>query len=217
MSLNDQLATVLTRFKENAPEPIKSQILDANAQFQKDFDLSTTIQAGTKIPSFQLPNAVGEDVSSTDLLSKGPLLITFYRGSWCPFCNLALHSLQQNLKEYQARGVTLVAITPELPDFSLSMTEKHNLEFPVLTDQGNKYAEQLGLLFQMPDTLRPVFKDFFKRDFVKHNGDDSLVVPVTATLLVDGEGVVRNTFIDPDYTKRLDPTVAIEWINSLKV
>ncbi|KAL4875696.1 redoxin domain-containing protein [Aspergillus karnatakaensis] len=215
MSLTDQLNGVFTRFKENAPDAAKLPILEANAQFAKTFDLTQTIQVGDNLPPFRLPNALGEEVSSTDLLARGPLLITFYRGSWCPFCDLAVQSLQRHLSDFQSKGVTLVAITPELPDYSLSLTEKHDLKFPVLTDRGNQYAEQLGLLFRMPESLRPVFKAF-GHDLVEHNGDDSFVVPVTATLLVDERGVVRNAFIDPNYAKRLEPAVAMEWINSLQ-
>ncbi|KAL2831539.1 thioredoxin-like protein [Aspergillus cavernicola] len=215
MSLNAQLSATLSRFKETAPEAIKTPILEARAQFEKTFDASAAIQVGNKLPEFRLTNPVGEDVASADLLSNGPLLITFYRGSWCPFCDLAVASLQKNVEAFKTKGVTLVAITPELPDYSLSMTEKHDLKFPVLTDLGNRYAEQLGLLFRMPDTMKPVFEKF-GRDMVAHNGDNSLVVPVTATLLVDAAGVVRNTFVDPDYTKRLEPTIAMEWIEGLK-
>ncbi|KAK9427296.1 hypothetical protein V1505DRAFT_52935, partial [Lipomyces doorenjongii] len=91
---------------------------------------------------------------------------------------------------------------------------KHDLKFPVLSDVGNKYAKQLGILFQQPDSLRPIFDKFGHR-FAERNGDDSLVVPVPATILIDEKGVVRNTFIDPDYTKRVEPATVLEWINGL--
>ncbi|KAL2867794.1 peroxiredoxin-like family protein [Aspergillus lucknowensis] len=213
MSLTDQIAAILAKINE-FPEELRNPILKANAQFQDSFDPRTAIQIGQTIPEFRLPNAVDEEVSSADLLSQGPLLITFYRGTWCPFCDLAVAALQKHLDEFKARRVTLVAITPELPDFSLSMTEKHNLRFPVLTDRGNAYAEKLGLLFRMPDSLRPIF-DRIEHGLKGHNGDDSFTVPIPATILVDKEGVVRNAFIDPDYTKRLEPAVAIEWIDAL--
>jgi peroxiredoxin len=215
MSLSDQLSAVIARFQENVPEADRKIIVDAKDQFIKTFDPSTTIKVTDTLPQFRLPNAAGEEVSSANLLSQGPLLITFYRGSWCPFCDLAVASLQRHLDTFRAKGVTLVAITPELPDHTLSTTEKHSLQFPVLTDRGNKYAEQLGLLFQMPAAMGPVLAKAGK-GLVEHNGGDSLVVPVTATLLVDTKGVVRNAFIDPDYTKRLEPTVAIDWIKALK-
>ncbi|KAL5333144.1 thioredoxin-like protein [Aspergillus crustosus] len=214
MSLAEQLVAVTAGFKDKAPEAIRVPIVKAKLDFEKYFDLKSTIQVGDRIPDFRLTNAVGEEVSSADLRAHGPLLITFYRGSWCPYCNLALGSLQKHLTKFQEQGVALVAITPELPDYSLSLAEKHDLKFPVLTDRGNDYAKQLGLIFQMPDALRPAFEKF-GHDLVEHNGDDSFSVPVPATLLVDKGGVVRNAFIDADYSKRLEPTVALEWIEKL--
>jgi peroxiredoxin len=147
-------------------------------------------------------------------LANGPLLITFYRGSWCPFCNLELNALQKQLDEFKARGVTLVAISPELPDTALSTIEKNDLKFQVLSDVGQKFARQLGIVWKMPDNLRPVFEKI-GHDLVKRNGDDSFEVPIPATLLVDRKGVVRNAYIEPDYTKRAEPETLLEWINAL--
>ncbi len=93
-----------------------------------------------------------------ELLAKGPLLISFYRGGWCPYCNLALKALQDSLSAIKARGVTLVAISPELPNQSLTMQEKNELQFPVLSDVGNNLARKLGIVFQQPDTLRPILE-----------------------------------------------------------
>jgi peroxiredoxin len=177
-------------------------------------DPDATIQVGDKLPAFNLTDALGTSVSSTSLLCKGPILITFYRGEWCPFCNLALASLQKHLAEFQAKGVTLVAITPELPNNALSATEKHSLKFSVLSDVGNKFARELGIVWKMPEYLRPIFKKF-GHDLVRDNGDDSFEVPIPATLLVDGNGVVRNTYMEPDYRKRLEPQTALKWIDAL--
>jgi peroxiredoxin len=174
----------------------------------------STIHVGDTLPSFDLTDAVGKPVSSADLLAKGPILITFYRGSWCPFCNLALKALQKHLDEFQAKGVSLVAISPELPDTALSTREKNELKFQVLSDVGHKYARQLGIVWQMPDNLRPVFEKL-GHDLITRNGDDSFEVPIPATLLVDGKGVVKKTYIEPEYTKRVEPDTVLEWINAL--
>jgi peroxiredoxin len=214
MALATQLNEVLDNFGKNAPESVVKAIAKSRSDFASEFKPEDAIQVGQTLPSFDLPNAVGEQIKSTDLLSKGPLLITFYRGEWCPFCNLAIAMLQKKLPEFQARGVTLVAISPELPNQSLSTVEKHQLKFPVLTDQGNNYARQLGIVWAQPEELRPIFKTF-GHDFVKRNGDDSFEVPVPATILVDKNGVIRNTFIDPDYAKRCEPQTAIDWIDAM--
>ncbi|CAK7236653.1 hypothetical protein SCUCBS95973_009681 [Sporothrix curviconia] len=115
---------------------------------------------------------------------------------------------------FASRGVTLVAISPELPDTSLTTTEKLDLKFPVLSDVGNAFAAKLGIVWKQPDTLRPVF-EAFGHNIPKRTGNDSYEVPVPTTLLVDGKGIVRNIFVDADYTKRLDPEVAIGWVDAL--
>lgn len=215
MSLESQLSSVLDDFKQNAPADMMEAIGSAKAGFLASFDRSSAIQVGDTLPEFRLSDAVGKEVTSADLLAQGPLLITFYRGEWCPFCNFAVAALQKHLDEFKARGVTLVAISPELPNHSLTMAEKHALEFPVLSDVGNRFARQLGIVFRQPDTMRPVFEKM-GLDLKTRNGDDSLEVPIPATLLVDQKGVVRNAFIEPDYVKRLEPSTALEWIDALQ-
>lgn len=214
MALQTELNGVFSNFSQNGPKDVVQTIEKSLADFKTSFDPKSTIQVGDALPPFTLPNAVGQEVSSADLLAKGPLLITFYRGEWCPFCNIALHHLQSNLPQFEAKGVTLVAISPELPNTSLTTTEKHALKFPVLSDVGNKFARQLGIVWKQPDSLRSVFAKF-GNDLSKRNGDDSLEVPVPATFLVDQKGVVRNAFVDPDYMKRLEPETALEWIDKL--
>ncbi|KAI8675354.1 Thioredoxin domain-containing protein [Fusarium keratoplasticum] len=210
-SQSEQLTAIAQSFK-GAPgfEPITAAIED----FVQFFKPQNAIQVGDKFPSFRLSDATGKEVSSDDLLANGPLLITFYRGEWCPYCNIALQHLQRHLDEYKARGVTLVALTPELPDYSLTTAEKNEIKFPVLTDRNNEVAKKLGIVFDQVSA-----KDLFKQvgvDLTKRNGLDNFEVPIPATLLVDGSGVVRNVFIDPDYRNRMEPKVALEWIDALK-
>ncbi|CAK7221668.1 hypothetical protein SEUCBS140593_004643 [Sporothrix eucalyptigena] len=212
--INEELSATLAAFQKNAPEVAKTPINAARANIISTFDGSATISVGQPLPEFNLTDALGQKVSSKDLLSTGPLLIAFYRGSWCPFCNISLRYFQTHLEEFTALGVTLVAISPELPDTSLTTSDKLNLKFPVLSDVGNAFAHKLGIVWKQPDTLRPVFEKFGHNLSVR-TGNDDFEVPVPTTLLVDGSGIVRNTFIEPDYTKRLDPEVAIEWVKAL--
>jgi len=214
MALAAQLNGVTEQFKKVFPKPVQDALLGATNDFVASYDPKSAIQVGDKLPEFKLSNAVGSEVSSTELLAKGPLLITFYRGEWCPFCNLALAAMQKHLDEFQARGVTLVAISPELPNNTVSTVEKNALKFPVLSDVGNKYAKELGIVFQQPDSLRPFFAGA-GHDLKARNGDDSFAVPIPVTILVDGKGIVRNTFIDPDYKNRLEPSEALAWIDAL--
>ncbi|KAF2801557.1 AhpC-TSA-domain-containing protein [Mytilinidion resinicola] len=214
MSLTEQLSAQFQGFHQNAPPQFKGPILAAMDEHKSSFKPGAALQIGQAFPDFSLSNAVSEKVSRDDLLAKGPFFITFYRGEWCPFCNLAIGALQAHLDEFTVKGVTLVAVSPELPNGNLSMTEKHDLKFPVLSDQGNQLARKLGIIFAMPDSLRPVF-DMTGHNLKKTNGDDSFEVPLPAAFLVDGKGVVRNSYVDPDYTKRIEPTTALGWIDAL--
>ena len=214
MSLTTELVNVGVNFRKVAPPQIVEIIDKSSKGFQESYDPKSAIQVGQSLPSFQLKNAVGEDVNSADLLAQGPLLISFYRGEWCPYCNLALVALQKNVDIFKSKGVTLVAISPELPSQSLTTQEKHALKFPVLSDVGNMFAKKLGILFPQPKTMTAVFEPLHV-DLKTRNGDDSLEVPITAVFLVDGKGIVRNAFVEPDHTKRLEPAVALEWIDAL--
>ncbi|KAK5992073.1 Thioredoxin peroxidase-like protein [Cladobotryum mycophilum] len=199
---------------QTLPEEVKGPIDAARAVILEAFDAEKAIQVGAKLPDFTLSDAVGKQITKSELLAKGPVLITFYRGEWCPYCNLALRAFQKCLDDFQARGVTLVAISPELPDTSLTTVQKNELKFPVLSDVGNKFARALGIVWKQPDAMGQVFS-FTGTDLKARNGDDSLEVPVPTTLLVDQNGVVRNVHTSPDWSKRIEPQVAIDWVNSL--
>jgi peroxiredoxin len=172
------------------------------------------LNPGDPFPSLTLTRPGGERLTVPDAFEGGFGVVLFYRGSWCPYCNLALHALQAILLALTAKGVTLVAITPEVPSEALSTAEKNALAFPVLSDIGNIYAAQLGILFPMPDEMKSVF-DGGGIDLKNRNGDESLVVPVPATILVGRDGIVKKVFIEADYSMRLEPSVALEWIDEM--
>ncbi|KAM0247583.1 hypothetical protein ACHAQJ_009802 [Trichoderma viride] len=198
----------------NLPEAVKNVIFGAKDNIQQGFDVKSTIQPGEKLPEFILSDARGKPVSSVDLLAKGPLLIMFYRGGWCPFCNLTLRAFQQRLEDFQARGVTLVAITPEQPDASLTTAEKNELKFPVLTDDQLIFAHKLHIVWKQPKELVDLVNGG-GAELEKRHGNDSSEMVVPTTLLVDQKGVVRNLFAEADWMKRLEPQEAVNWVNAL--
>ncbi|MCJ1250911.1 hypothetical protein MMC30_008139 [Trapelia coarctata] len=215
MSLAAQLSAVSSNAQKTLPPQTYDLFTSSRNDFIASFHPGSAIQVGNTLPPFSMPDALGNEVSSASLLAEGPILLTFYRGEWCPFCNRALCALQQHVPFYNAKGVTLVAVSPELPNTSLSMVEKHALTFPVLSDVGNKLAKELGLLSVQPDGFRANFKAR-GLDMMERTGSEELGVPVPATLLVDGQGVVREAYVEADYTKRLEPAIALEWIEKLR-
>ena len=213
------LATDLSTFKDGAYARMPKEHSQALSKSIEDFvhtwNPADAINVGEPFPDFSLSDATGKQVSMKELLAKGPLLISFFRGETCPYCNLTLKALQDSLSAFKARGVTLVAISPQLPNYSLAMQEKNALQFPVLSDVGNNLARKLGILFQQPDTLRPILKAFGV-DLQARNGDDSFVVPFPASYLIDTKGIIRSAFLDPDYTHRLEPSTALGWIDEMQ-
>lgn len=166
------------------------------------------LKVGDQIPNASLPNAQGHPVNIADLLASGPVIINFYRGSWCPYCNLELRAYQQYLDEIKASGGQIVAISPELPDSSLSNAEKLELEFEVLSDLGNSFAEQLGLVFTIPDELAEVYKQL-NSDITPYTGDNSWRVPIPATYIIGTDHKVAYAYVNADYLERAEPAEVV--------
>lgn len=164
---------------------------------------SKSIKEGDTLSTAILTNARGAKVDLNQLLDKGPLVISFYRGGWCPYCNFELRALQNVLPEIEGLGANLVAITPETPDSSLTTTEKNELSFEVLTDNNNDYAKELGLVFEMPEALKEVYISF-GIDVEKHNGNTNFELPMPATLVIGTNKKIKYAFVSEDYTKRAE-------------
>lgn len=165
---------------------------------------NSSIGVGLKAPDFSLPNADGTIVSLSSLLAGGPVVLAFYRGGWCPYCSIELRALQDKLVEITAAGATLVAISPQTPDSSLSTSEKLQLAFPVLSDESNHVAESFGLTFTVPEALRQVYSEK-GIDLPSANGDNTFRLPIPATYVIRTDGTVAWRFADPDYTLRAEP------------
>lgn len=160
------------------------------------------LKVGDKAPNFTLNNQNGESVALYTLLEKGPVILTWYRGGWCPYCNLALKELADKNQEVLALGATLVALSPELPDQTLSTSQKNELSFQVLSDLNNDVARQFDLVFK----LTPEVADAYESKFAlsKHNGSQSAELPIPATYIIDERGIIRYAYLNPDYKKRAD-------------
>ncbi|GCF11416.1 peroxiredoxin-like family protein [Dictyobacter arantiisoli] len=167
-------------------------------------------------PDFTLPNALNQRVTLSHLLEQGPVVLVFYRGGWCPFCNLELRAYQKLLPAFQALGVTLVALSPMLPDHSLTTAEKQHLAFPVLSDVGNQVARQFGLVFQMDEQTRKRRARLGGANLPEYNGDDSWEVPIPGTFLIDQSRTIRLAFVDADITRRLEPSIVLARLKELK-
>ena len=215
MTLAEQLENQLTQVRAKISGDTRDIMEQATTDLINSGITEQTLQVGDTIPPISLPNALGKTVNIQDLLTEGALVISFYRGQWCPYCNLELRALQQALPEFKALGASLVAISPQTPDNSLSTTEKNELSFEVLSDVGNQVARQLGLVFQIPEQLRPIYQNF-GIDLPEHNGDETFELPIAATYVINRDGKVVYAFVNPDYTQRAEPADILAAVADLK-
>lgn len=175
--------------------------------------LGKALNVGDTVIDFNLPDQNGKTVSLSELLENGPVVLTWYRGGWCPYCNMTLAFLQEKLPEFEAANGQLVAVSPELPDSSLSTIEKNELSFTVLSDVGNVVARQYGVVFKLTDAVAQRYQNGF--NLHAYNGDESDELPLAATYVIDIDGIIRYAFLDVDYRNRAEPKDILEVLNDL--
>jgi len=173
------------------------------------------IKVGEKAPDFVLNNALGKPVSLKDKLKQGPVVLVFYRGAWCPFCNMHLHVLQESLPEFKEYGAQLITITPQTPDKSVEQFKQKGYPFEVLSDLDSKVMKDYRLYFELPDDLVAVYKKH-GLDIEAFNGKDRNVLPVPGSFVIDSDGVVRAMHADTDYKQRMEPTAIIDALKKMQ-
>ncbi|WP_328743845.1 AhpC/TSA family protein [Streptomyces sp. NBC_00285] len=214
MTLNAELHAFYTARQQQIPADIRQIMQRAGQELANSGQADRALAVGAQAPLFHLPSAAGNPVSLADLVKTGPVVLTFYRGAWCPYCNIALRALQQHHDEITARGAHLVAVSPQVPDESLSLAEKHQLAFSVLSDVGSDTAKQYGLAFDLPNDLATIYSKL-GFDLQRVNGGHPRTLPLPATYVIDRDGVIRWAFVDADYTKRAEPAAVLAALDAM--
>ena len=214
-SLAERIEETVGNFMSALPEDEARTVAGSFEKLYASKIAEHAINIGDVAPDFTLPNTAGDPVSLQETLRRGPVVLSFYRGGWCPFCNLELHALQARLPEIRALGATLIGISPETPDKAMAAIDEHQLEFEVLSDIGNETARQYGLLFTVYEEMRPLYLKW-GLDVPASNGDYSWELPVPATYIIDRNGVVAAAHVDKDYTKRMEPDTVLATLQALK-
>lgn len=173
------------------------------------------LKPGAKMPSFSLKDIGGKTVSSDELLKKGNLVVVFYRGAWCPFCNMYLQSLQKDAAAIKEAGGNIVAISVENPDKSSSVAKKNELQFTVLSDPNLETARKFGIVYQLPNETDETYKSK-GLDVAKNNEMEKAELPLGATFIVKKDGEIVYSYLDTDYKKRAEPDVIIENLKQIK-
>ena len=213
-TLKQQTQQQMQVFFASIPEEAQKTVGRAFEKLTSSDAGDTAPANGDAAPDFTLPNVHGESRQLAELLKQGPVVLNFYRGGWCPFCNLEFKALSDILPEIQAKGASLIGISPETPDASLSTIEKHHLPFEVLCDQGNEIAEKYGLIMTIDEELRPLYEQW-GIDVPAANGDDSFQLPLPATYVIKQDGTIHACYVNKDYTSRMEPADILQALESL--
>ncbi len=204
-SLNEEMAQRREEFLSTIPADIRKIVLDEAQKLARSGITRKAVQVGMTAPDFLLPEARGRQVRLSERWREGPVVLSFYRGGWCPYCNLQLSALQRVLPDIHATGANLIAVSPQSPDNSLSTAEKLHLAFDVLSDREDRVAREYGLVFEVSEPLRNIYRDW-GIDLPSWNKENSWELPVPATYVIDRNSVVVAAHIDTDYTRRMEPS-----------
>lgn len=212
MSLQSELHVFKTAWLDRVGAETAALVDDDNAALRPL--AANSLKAGARFPGLSLANHSGGRTNLAQLMAGGALVVTFYRGGWCPYCNLELRAYQKLLPEITSLGARLVAISPETPDNTLSTAEKNALGFDVLSDHNGRLADALGIRFELSPAIKSLYQKF-GHDLPARNGDDVWSLPMPASYVVERGGRVALAFVDPDYRERLDPALALAALRDL--
>jgi peroxiredoxin len=206
LPLQAKLDAIKAEFETKiAPKPVVEVLHRATDELIASGAPDKALKAGDIAPEFTLPDPDGKLISSKDLLANGPLVVTFYRGVWCPYCNFDLQALEAARADIAARGATLVAISQQTAPNSRKSQRQNNLGFPILGDNGGEVGARFGVRWTAPDYLRDVHRAL-GADLAQFNGEDSWTLPMPARYVIGQDGVIAYAEVNADYTRRPEPS-----------
>ena len=211
----EQMARLKTRIEGNLSPRFVKIIHQAIRDLEQSDVHNQVLQVDDHAPEFALKDQKGQLVNSRDLHNQGPIVITFYRGFWCPYCNADMAHLNNFLGKIQDYGASLYAISPELPEYSQKIISMRKLGFDVLFDQGNQVADKFGIVFSLPTDLKELYRDNLHINLKMYNGDDDWKLPIPSRFLIDTQGIIRYADYSPDYTMRPDPEDLMKVLKNL--
>jgi peroxiredoxin len=211
-SLKSRLAALCAKRAEVAAWNVAYE--EALAELNRTGFLQNAIKEGDQFPDFVLPNAEGRLISLGSLLQHGSIIISFYRGEWCPFCHLMLSALVEALPEIEAAGASLLALTPETNGFPLIMKQANKAQFEVLSDVDCGIGLAAGIIFRMPKRQRASL-EATGINFAERHGNSAWFLPIPATFIVNQDGLVAWRFVDVDFTHRAEPADIVQAVRHL--
>jgi peroxiredoxin len=219
MTLQAKLDAFKADFEAGKPPySVPRSVIDTMHRATKELIASGAAQralkAGDQAPSFTLKDPEGNSISSAALLAQGPLVVSFYRGVWCPYCNMELQALEAARPEFERLGAKLVAISPQTSVNSRKSVRQNNLTFPILSDTNNDVASAFGLKFALPDYLVELYKSL-KNELPAFNGDPSWTLPMPGRFVIAPDRTIVYAEVNPDYTVRPEPEALLPVLKKL--
>jgi peroxiredoxin len=215
MLLERTLAELRDRFAKIIPDSATAVMEGHIESLRKSDVLDQILKPGAKVPTFTLTNQHGEIISSAELLKDGPLVVSFTRGSWCPFCAAEVRALNELYDQFRGAGIELVVLSPQSFDKTRQQAAAGKLKFNLLVDEDNKIGKAFGLVYTFPEDLKQVYSSVLKLNIQAINDASSWQLPIPARFVVDGSGVIRNAKADPDYRYRPEPSEILDIAKTL--
>lgn len=209
MTLQHKLDDFKSNFESSQPATTIEIMHRATRELKESGIVENAVKRGDTLPDFSLPNHAGEIITLSSLLQKGPAVMVWFRGVWCPYCMMEINAINDAYEQFREAGVEVVAVAPQQADFAAETVSKHNLKFDVLVDEHNHLADELGLSFTLPGDLREVYQSF-GIDLVEYNGDEDWKLPVASRLIVMPDKTVFHIDKNADYTRRPDPSETLQ-------
>lgn len=200
--------------QRQVPAPVLALMEEATRSLQASGLEQAALGRGERMPDFTLPDQHGVVRPLSHYLAEGPVLLNVYRGGWCPYCNMEMQALNAVLPALRERGVNLIGMTPETPSSAQDTLTANGLAITVLSDEGNRVSAELGLVFELPEALRPIYAGF-GIDIPASNGDESFTLPVPASYIIGQDRTVHYHFINADYTRRVEPAALLAELDRL--
>ena len=206
-TLSSQLEEKASQSRSRMPGPMLETFKKGIESVRETGVEENAKQVGDDAIDAQLAGWDGKSVTLSELWKKGPVVLMWYRGGWCPYCNIQLRAMQNSLDEMKGSGATLVVLTPELPEKAKATAEANELSMVALYDKNSAVAKQYGIVFQLPEAIVPAYRDRIK--LPEYNGSDAMELPLAATYVINPDGKITYAFLDADYKKRAEPSEVI--------
>lgn len=214
MSLNKELGLLHKDVIASLPEDVRELLIEENRKLFSAFMEKQALNAGSQVPDVFFRDKDLQPVYLKDLLKKHHVVLSFYRGTWCPYCNLELQALSKINDEIEEKGARLISVSPEIYEVAKESIAQKGITIPIFTDLANHAAEKFGLVFSLPPQYREIYK-ILNIHLNVLNDDDSWTLPMPATFIISKEGLITSTYVNADYTKRMEPDDILENLDEL--